>query len=744
MNSPFVFDDDPNIHSNPHIRLTRITWQGIVEAGFESPSSSRPISNISFALNYYFHQYNVAGYHLVNTLIHIASGLFLYIFIKTTLSLPSQRSSYESYGWIPFFAATIWLVHPIQTQSVTYIVQRMNSMAAMFYILAFLLYAKARLAAGKGKKSALFAGFVIAGILALGSKQIAATLPLFIVLYEWYFFQDLSRTWIKRHRFHFAGLLIILALVGFMFLKTNVWQKTFSLYDIQDFTLFQRVLSEFRVVVHYISLLIFPHPSRLNLDYDFPISHSLIDPITTLFSIVVIAGLFGLALIMAKKGRLSSYCILWFLGNLVIESSVIPLALIFEHRIYLPSMLIILMAVILAYRYIKPKWLTVTVLCGIAMVCSIWTYERNQVWRDDVSLWRDCVEKSPNKARSHHNLGYALEGKGNLNEAIGHYLKAIRIKPDYSEAQYGLGNALASQGNLKEAVSHYLEALHIKPGYPEVHNNLANVLASQGNFKEAVRHYLKALKIKPHFPKAHYNLGNSLRSQGNLNDAIAHYLDAIRLKPDYAKAHINVGIALENRGNLKEAIGHYSEALQIKPDYTEVHINLGNALKRQENLKEAIRHYSEALRVKPNYSEDIHTRPYLFDAHCNLGVVFAQQGNFKKAIDHFQGALRLKPDDERAKNNIAKAFWDFGLTLRRNNKFKEAIAQFQKSLRIRPDYSDAQNELAVTYNNYGAVLGNKGYFNEAIGQFREALKLRPDYADAKKNLQIILDAQKKL
>jgi hypothetical protein len=147
--------------------------------------------------------------------------------------------------------------------------------------------------------------------------------------------------------------LVVLAIVALMYLGTHPVEKILSGYKARDFTPAQRVLTQFRVVIFYITLLIFPHPSRLNLDHDFPISNSLIDPVTTILSIGVIVGLMGLAIYKGKKERLLSFCILWFLANLVIESSVIGLEIIFEHRMYLPFMLLSLMAVTLAYRYIK-------------------------------------------------------------------------------------------------------------------------------------------------------------------------------------------------------------------------------------------------------------------------------------------------------------------------------------------------------------------------------------------------------
>jgi tetratricopeptide (TPR) repeat protein len=644
LSCTFIFDDVRNIQSNPHIRMTRLALDGITRAGFESPSSNRPIANISFALNYYFHGYNISGYHVVNILIHIATGMLLYVFAKTTLSIPSLRSAYGSYGWISFFTVCIWLVHPVHTQSVTYLVQRMNSMAAMFYVLSLLLYARARLSEEKRNKLALFAGCILTGILALGSKEIAATLPFFIFLYEWYFFRDLSWTWLKRHAFGFAGLLIIIAFVAFMFLETDASQKKLALYGVQDFTLPQRALTEFRVVILYISLLILPHPSRLNLEYDFPLSYSMVDPITTLLSMGAIGGLIGLAIYVAKRERLLSFCILWFLGNLVIESSVIGLALIFEHRTYLPSMLVSLMAVTLAFRYIKPKQLLVALLFIMMIVYSVWAYERNSVWSDEVVFWKDCVKKSPKNAGLHNNLGNALMSRGNIEEAIRHFFEALRIDPLYAEVHNNLGLALAQQGKHKEAISHYSEALRIKPDYAEAHNNLGLALADQGSFKEAISHYFEALRIDPDCAEAHNNLGAALARQDNIEEAIRHYTFALRINPNFTKAHSNLGLALKRQGRHKEAISHFSEALRMEPDSVEAHNNLGNTFARQGKLEDAMRHYLKALRIEPGSAE----------AHNNLGVALARQGRFKEAVSHFSEALRIDPGFKGARRNLER------------------------------------------------------------------------------------------
>ena len=477
---PFYFDDQIRIHHNPHVRITKLNSKEILSAAFnEKSSKNRPIGNITFALNYYFHQYRLTGYHLVNIIVHLLTVILLYFFIKTTLSLPALASKYDHPDLIAFFATLVWLVHPVHTQSVTYIVQRLNSMATMFYMLSFWLYVKGRLAPENAKRWPWYGGSALAWLLALGSKQNAATLPFFIFLYEWYFFQDLDRDWIKRRLKYIFGVIVLFSLIAFMYLGTNPLEKITSITDYanKEFTFAERVLTQPRVVLYYLSLLLFPRPSRLNLDYDFTLSHSLIDPVTTVYT--------------AKKERLLSFCILWFFGNLVIESSIIPLAIIFEHRTYLPSMLVCLLAVTLSYRYIKYKWSGVALVLVTAIVFSFWTYQRNSVWQDPVVFWSDCVEKSPQKARPRNNLGLALADQNRITEAIIHYLEALRINPSFAEAHDNLGNALAEEGRLDEAINHHTEALRINPNNAKAYNNLGQTLAYLGRQTEAFANFLK-------------------------------------------------------------------------------------------------------------------------------------------------------------------------------------------------------------------------------------------------------------
>jgi protein O-mannosyl-transferase len=711
IHGPFIFDDGLNIVENIYVQPKEINWKSINQI-FECHKSlnlePRPISFISFYINYYFDQLNPIGYHLVNILIHIISSFFLFILLKDTLSisgsiyngktilLPTYESS-NNMIWVSFFTALLWLTHPLNTQSVSYIVQRMNSMGAMFYLLSLICFIKGRnnqisntinlnkKAIGSGAFTFFwFFGSMISGICALGCKQNTATLPIFIFLYEWFFFQNLKKiltlkllSWVL-----FSFIIICISLMIFRWNHLVYW--IFSSYR-YGFTLEQRLFTEFRVVVYYLSLIIYPNPSRLNLDYDYPLSNSLINPPTTVVAIFTIMILFAAALYLSKKERLISFGIIWLFGNLLIESSFIGIEIIYEHRLYLPSMFIILIFVLTICRYIKFQWMAYLIISAIIIIFSCWTYQRNRVWSDDVFLWSDVKIKSPNIARPYSNLGVAmsnlkkieeaihlydnalriepddvkthnnlandLDKEGRTDEAINHYLQAIRINPNYADAYFNLGNALHKKGRTDEAINLYLQAIRINPNFAKAHNNLANGLDKQGHTDEAINHYLQAVRINPDFAEAHFYLGNALCKQGRTDEAIAHYLQAIRIKSDFAEVHLNLANEFGKQGRTNEAIHHYTQALRIKPDCAECYFNLGNALNKQGYMDAAIQHYLQALKIKPDFAE----------VYNSLGVAYMIKGNMERAILNFKEALQLEPNYATAKNNLNTALTKFTL-----------------------------------------------------------------------------------
>jgi tetratricopeptide (TPR) repeat protein len=537
---PYIFDDWAHIEANRHIRLTSLSWEGLRQAAFASPLD-RPVAYVSLALNYYFHGYDLFGYHLVNILIHLCSACFLFLFLRTTLALPQIRAKDPGSGRLAFCAALLWLVHPVQIQSVTYLIQRMNSLAAMFYILAMLFYARGRLAAGAGRRILLFAGCTCAGVLALGSKEIAATLPFFILLYEWFFFQDLHLAWLRKKILPVLVVGLLLGGAVVLFLGLHPFSAIAGSYGIRDFTPLQRVLTEFRVVLFYISLLLLPSPGRLNIDHDFSLSLSLFEPVTTVLALAMLLGLFLLAAVLARRERLLSFAILWFLGNLVIESSVIGLEIIFEHRTYLPGMLAIFALVLLGGRLLPRRWPQAAAALLVVVLFATWTYQRNLVWQDEVTLRRDAVAKSPTKARALAVLANALERSGQYGEAELYYRKTLALPSRFAPfAHHNLGNVLLKLGKVDEAVEQFQTALSLEPGEKLMRLNLAYALVLQGKTAEAAAEYQELIRRYPRDPRPYNNLGRLLLEEGKIAEAIPLFREALRLKPDYGQARLNL------------------------------------------------------------------------------------------------------------------------------------------------------------------------------------------------------------
>jgi len=613
LHCPFVFDDVGNITDNPHIRLISLDLQKLYDSAFKSPAL-RPVANISFAMNYYFGRYAVTGYHLVNIIIHLINGILVYFLALTIFSQvrplyeqPLDQSNTVPIYLMSLFSALFFVAHPLQTQSVTYIVQRMNSLSAMFFLLSLLLYVCGRLSQIKWARLIMFAVCFVSWILALGSKQIAITLPLIVLLYEWCFFQDLSTSWIRRNFKYLFSLIAVICVFTFIHLGNSPIDNILASYEHRDFTMWERVLTQFRVVIFYISLLFYPHPSRLNLCHHFTTSHSLLNPITTLFSLLTVLGFVGLALCLGKKKRLISFCILWYFINLSVESSFIGLEMIFEHRLYLPMVGPALIASYLVfYLLLKRRSLAVIISASIALSLGAGTCLRNRVWQDRITLWRDVVSKNPSH-RAHHNLGFSLAAQKKFHEAIENYNKALLIKPihwesyNYAQCHNNLGISLESLGDSDKALWHYTEALRIYSELPEAHNNLGMLLEKQGKRQKAIDHYFKVIHLDPYYVDAHINLGLALLKQRKINEAFFHLNEAIRIDPQNVAAFNNLGIAFTTQNMWGEAVRSFSEVLRIKPDDARAHYNLGLAFMAQNRKTQAVEHLSEALRIRPGY-----------------------------------------------------------------------------------------------------------------------------------------------
>ncbi|MDY6851797.1 MAG: hypothetical protein SV487_06965, partial [Thermodesulfobacteriota bacterium] len=384
LHAPFVFDDTINIRDKAGIHVKTVSE--LFGVFSDETIEKRRVGYFTFALNFLIGGLDTFGYHLTNVLIHILSGCLVFWLVLTTLTLPKanradlfQKTEADNRSLIlaiAFFSTLIWLVHPVQTQAVSYIVQRFAGLAALFFLSSFAFYIAGRLTAGN-YKYVFFAASVLCGILAMGVKQNTAVLPFLLFIYELCFFHDSPWDALKKRWLALAGLLIFLALITLLYLGPGLWTILKEGFELRPFTMTERLITESRVIWLYLSLIVLPLPSRLNVDYDFAFSKSVFDPPTTFLSIILIAGILIFALVRAKKQPFLSFSILWFFGHLVIESSILPLDLVHEHRLYLASLgpITIITAFVILKTKTRNMYAAPVILAIIVIVFGVWTHE---------------------------------------------------------------------------------------------------------------------------------------------------------------------------------------------------------------------------------------------------------------------------------------------------------------------------------------------------------------------------------
>ncbi|MDH3394462.1 MAG: hypothetical protein OEL66_10685, partial [Desulfobulbaceae bacterium] len=362
----------------------------------------------------------------------------------------------------------LWALSPLQTNGVTYLVQRMTSLAALFYLTSLTLYIHGRRSATATGKILFFGTSAIAAVLAFLSKQNTATLPLMILLVESFFitpgfFSNRFRLLKRRHWLAISAALLLLSPIAVALFERHILPG----YQTREFTLPQRLLTEPRVIVFYLSLLLLPLPSRLNLEHDFTVSQTLISPPTTILSLLFLLTLLFCAVRCRHSRPLISFGIFWFLLNLIIESSFIPLEIIFEHRLYLPSVgffLVIIACIDHLLTHINPiitrhrsPQLLLLVVAVLTVFSANLTHSRNHDWRDSLSFYEDCIKKSPNKQRPRLNYGLHLIHQERYKEGVRELQKSLTLmgpnKGGYELAANGIMMDLARRGQPDKAIA---------------------------------------------------------------------------------------------------------------------------------------------------------------------------------------------------------------------------------------------------------------------------------------------------
>ena len=617
---PFVLDDQSSIVNNIAIKKVGNVFHAYkIDLKF---IQNRFVGFLTFALNYHFGGLDVAGYHVVNLVIHLAASLLVYTLLHLTFrtpyfqemgrqSLNPQSSVLSPQFFIPLFGALLFVIHPVQTQAVTYIVQRLTSLATMFYLLSVVLYVKARLSivgiqncgrltgqsgvktkesevrnqeSGVGSQNSeskiqnqdekthsenvkgrikpwlLIAGSTLAAVLAMKTKEISFTLPFTIILYEVYFFRG---PW--KHRFlYLLPLLATLPIIpmtaidiggpsGDIVSGADNQLRVGSSMPRMDY-----LFTQFRVIVTYLRLLVFP--VNLNLDYDYPVYTSFFTT-PVLMSFTLLIAIFTLAVYLFWRSRwttrpqsqpesqsqskpafrLISYGIIWFFLTLSVESSLVPIKdVIMEYRLYLPFFGAAAAFVMIFYLMVekltgptsgKLLYLSATLL---VIVLGFTTYQRNHVWGNAIRLWQDVVVKSPGKGRPINNLGVALDKAGRRPEAFNTLSQAIAVDPNYYKSYYNLADLYLVSDQPDVALRLLQTAIKLNPNFTEAYVSMGAALMRAGKFREVIIFLEMNLDRITNNAEARFYLGASYAFLGDREAAMRELAILSKLDPSYA------------------------------------------------------------------------------------------------------------------------------------------------------------------------------------------------------------------
>jgi tetratricopeptide (TPR) repeat protein len=743
FSGPFILDDSNAITENPSIKH----FGTALSPPPTATTGGRPLLNLTFALNYALSGMDVWGYHAFNLFIHALAGLTLFGIVRRILYKGALNERLGAAALpLALAVAVIWVVHPLQTETVTYISQRAESLMGLFYLLTLYCFIRGVESPSPVKWQILS---VVALFLGVMSKEPIVTVPVIVFLFDRTFVTGTFReAWRQRWRYY-LGLASAWLLLACLMVDVNQRGVGFS----QGVTWWNYALTSCRTVILYLKLAIWPHP----LVFDYGTNAIAVRHATEIapYALVVTVLLTSTAIAL-WRWPVMGFAGAWFFLILAPTSSVVPVAFqpMAENRMYLPLVAVVGLIVFGLYKWTGRY--SLFVLVTIAIGLGWCTIKRNEDYCSALIMWNDTVAKCPSNARAHYDLGVILTSLNRSQEAIAQYEAALWINPNYAEAHNNLGVVLETiPGRLLDAISQYEAALRIEPDDADTHCNLGNALFKiPGHLPDAIAEYRAALRIEPDDADAYLNLGNALLNiPGRVSGAIFEYQMALRIKPDDAETHNDLGKALSQfPGRLLDAIAEFRAALQIKPNYAEAHYNLGRTLAQVPGRSpQAISEYEAALRINPEYAK----------AHNNLGAALAKiPGRLPEAISHYEAALRVNPD-------YAMAHYNLGAALAMTpGQLPEAIFQYEAALRINPDLAEAHNSLGsalatipgrlpeaishyeaalrinpnliVTHYNLANALLQQNRYSGACEQYEDALKLKPNFSEGYLNLGVTL------
>lgn len=701
FSAPFVFDDHASIIDNPTIRqLWPPAWLHPPASAGETVSG-RPFLNFTFALNYATGGLDVRGYHALNLLIHFLAGLTLFAIVRHTR--PGEAFA--------LCIAFLWTLHPLQTEAVTYIVQRAESLAALLILLALYSFirgsapgsaaapgrpAKKQPQAPRLSRPSWYTLAVLSTLLGIATKETAVIAPVLIFLYDRTFLAGSFRAaWRARRSVHLALFATWLPLAA-LILANHARGGSAGANGAIPISTY--LLTQSHALLRYLALTFWPQGQVF--DYGIPTVATFSAALPALFVITLLLGATTWA---CWRNLPAGFLGASFFLALAPSSSVVPIATqtLAEHRMYLAlaAPIILLCAVgrallfsfghppapqLAAFSPATPRRLRLATLAlaGVAILVTFalgfTTYTRNDVYRSALSLWNDTVAKRPDNPRAHHNLGLALLQTGHTEEAAAEFRRAIALQPNHAYAHFQLGTLALRRRDWADAAVHFEAALAADPHYVSARVNFGQALNQLGRVDEAIAQYQSALAENPHAQDARTNLAALYIAQHRLADAIALLREVLAATPELAEAHYHLGLALEASGSFSSAESELREAIRLKPTFAPPHLALGNLLA----------HRGDATAAEASYRESLHLDPHNPETHYALGTLLAKQRRFDVAIAAYRDALALDPTHTQARNNLANCQLITG-------RLDEAIANYEEVLRLAPTDETARRNLQL-------------------------------------------------
>ena len=600
--------------------------------------------------------------------------------------------------------AALWALHPLQTQAVTYTVQRAESLMGFFYLLSLYTFVRATqchlISDISWRRRAWLVGSVLASALGMGTKEVMVTAPLLVLLYDRTFVAGtLAAAW-RARRSYYLGLAATWLVLGALVLSTG-GNRGGTVGLGVGVPLWAYPLTQFQALARYLGLGGWPSP--LIFEYGTFWVERAGDVVP--YAVIVLPVL-AATVVALWRWPTAGFLGAWFFGILA-PTSLAPgtIQMIVEHRMYLPLAAVIVGAVWTFYCAGGRRLLSASALIAVGFAAL--AVRRNYDYRSHLALWADTVAKRPLNPRAHAGLAEALEAAGRLDEAIQAHTEAVRLLPDESQYYYNLAVVLAEAGRTGDAVRHYQLSLRLYPNEPRAHNNLAILLARLGRHGEALRHYAEAVRLKPTEPLYHYNLGIARQREGQIAEAVTSYEAALRLRSDYADAHFNLGSALMLLTRTPEALGHYATARRLRPGEPDYAVTYGGALLVAGRPADALAQFQGVLANQPelvearygagnalaalrrpeeaiaNYEVVLQQEPMHANARFKLGNALLDVDRVAAAIPHYEAALRLAPQDAEMHHNL-------GIAFARIERCDDARRAFDEAVRLKPDYPGAR------------------------------------------------------